>query len=134
MTRRLQGGYAHVTLTVTNVSASADWYERVLGLERVLESDGPTWRRAILASASGLRIGLTAHTSTDASDRFDETRVGLDHVSVACVDAADVAAWADHCDGLGVARGAITDAGYATVLVVRDPDGIPIEFFAPAAT
>ena len=123
-----------MTLTVTDLVASADWYERVLGLDRVLDSEGPTWRRTILASASGLRIGLTAHRTTAARDQFDEARVGLDHVAIACVDPNDVTAWADHFDELGVPRGDVVDAGYATVMVVRDPDGIPIEFFAPAVT
>ena len=134
MAHPLHGAYSHVTLTVTDVAASADWYERTLGLDRVLDSEGPTWRRTILASESGLRIGLTAHHTTGDDDPFDETRVGLDHVSLACADAAEVAAWAAHFDELGVARGEVVDAGYATVMVVRDPDGIPIEFFAASAT
>jgi glyoxylase I family protein len=134
MTRRPQSGYSHVTITVTDVAASAAWYSRALALDHVLDSEGPTWRRTVLASPSGFRIGLTTHTATAGADRFDETRVGLDHVAVACADAAEVAAWAEHFDDLGIVRGDVVDAGYATVLVVRDPDGIPIEFFAATAT
>ena len=134
MARQPQGGYAHVTITVTDLGASATWYQRALGLAPVAENTGPTWRRTVLAGPSGFRLGLTNHMTTGDSDHFDETRVGLDHLSVACVDAAEVAEWAEHFDDLNIVRGDVVAAGYATVLVVRDPDGIPIEFFAPVAT
>lgn len=133
MTRQPQAGYSHVTITVTDVDASRAWYERVLGLEVVAERTAESWHRVVLASPSGFRLGLTTHTATALDDRFDETRVGLDHLSIACADAAEVAAWAEHFEDVDVVHGEVVDAGYATVLVARDPDGIPVEFFAPAA-
>lgn len=128
---RPSAGYSHVTLSVTDLDASVEFYERVLGLERAGERSGPTWRRVVLRSG-GLLLGLTTHVGDRPSDRFDERRVGLDHLSIACADASEIGAWAGHLDELLVPRGEIVEAGYATVLVVRDPDGIPIEFFAPA--
>ena len=124
------GGFSHVTLTVTDLDASVAWYTRALGLESVNESTGPSWRRVIMQAPSGLRVGLTRHGSGSDDDQFSELRVGLDHVSIACADAPEVAAWAAHFDALDVAHGEVVDTGYATVLTARDPDGIPIEFFA----
>jgi hypothetical protein len=38
-----------------------------------------------------------------------------------------------HLIELGVEHGDLVDAGYGHVLTSRDPDGIPVEFFAPVA-
>jgi hypothetical protein len=84
--------FHHITLTVTDLPRSIDWYERVLGMTKVADREGPTWKRALMRSEGGLVIGLTAHEGT-GSDRFDERRVGLDHLSIACEDRAEVEAW-----------------------------------------
>jgi glyoxylase I family protein len=125
------GSFHHVTLSVTNLIRSAEWYARALGLARVAEREGDGWIRALMRAPSGLMVGLTEHTATNPGDRFDHTRVGIDHVSLACRDRAEVDAWAAHLDTVGVAHDAIVDAAAGHVLVCRDPDGIPIEFFAP---
>jgi len=124
--------FHHVTLTVTDLPRSIDWYERVLGMTKVADREGPTWKRALMRSEGGLVIGLTAHEGT-GSDRFDERRVGLDHLSIACEDRDEVEAWERHLIELGVEHGDLVDAGYGRVLTSRDPDGIPVEFFAPVA-
>jgi catechol-2,3-dioxygenase len=124
--------FHHVTLTVTDLPRSVDWYERVLGMTKVADREGLTWTRALMRSEGGLVIGLTAHEST-GSDRFDERRVGLDHLSIACEDRDEVEAWERHLNELGVEHGGLVDAAYGHVLTSRDPDGIPVEFFAPVA-
>ena len=111
----------HLTLTVTDLDVSVAWYERVLGLEKANERQGPTWVRTILRNPHGLVIGLTVHESGRADDRFDERRVGLDHLSIAC----------DDLDELQVPNDGIVQTPYAHVLVARDPDNIPVEFFTP---
>jgi glyoxylase I family protein len=124
--------FHHLTLSVTDLPRSVDWYERVLGMRKVADRKGPTWIRALMRSEGGLVIGLTAHD--DASeDPFDERRVGLDHLSIACEDRDAVVAWEQHLNELGVEHGGIVDAEYGHVLTSRDPDGIPVEFFAPLA-
>ena len=76
-------------------------------------------------------IGLTRHDGTAPGEGFDHLRVGLDHLSIACADRAEVARWAAHLDACGVPHGEIVDAPAAHVLVCRDPDGIPVEIYAP---
>jgi len=124
--------FHHVTLSVTDLPRSVDWYERVLGMSKVADREGATWTRALMRSDGGLVISLTVHEGTPG-DRFDERRVGLDHLSIACADRVEVEAWERHLDELGVQHGDLVDAGYGHVLTSRDPDGIPIEFFAPVA-
>jgi catechol 2,3-dioxygenase-like lactoylglutathione lyase family enzyme len=122
--------FSHVTLTVTDLESSVAWYEATLGLRRGPDMSGPGWRRTLMVADAGLVIGLQAHERTSAQDRFDASRVGLDHLSIACADRAEVQAWLTKLDDLGVAHSAISDAP-ANLATCTDPDGIAIEFFAP---
>ncbi|MDN5797662.1 MAG: VOC family protein [Intrasporangium sp.] len=122
--------FSHVTLTVTDVETSVAWYERSLGMRRGPDMTGPGWRRTLMLAGPGVVLGLQAHERTPEGDRFDETRVGLDHVSIACTDRAEVQAWLVRLDDAGVPHSTIS-AEPANVATCRDPDGIPIEFFAP---
>ena len=65
-----------------------------------------------------------------AGDRFDEDRVGLDHLSFAVDSVADLEEMARTLDGLGVAHGGVKDIGLAHILEFRDPDNIALELFA----
>ena len=48
-----------------------------------------------------------------------------------CRDRDELVAWAARLDDLGVAHGAVVDAGYGSGLSFRDPDNIALELFAP---
>ena len=68
-------------------------------------------------------------------DRFDENRVGLDHLSLSVEAHADLEAAIRTFDERGVSHGAIKSLepfGIA-VLAFRDPDNIQIELTAPLA-
>ncbi|MGZ8615433.1 MAG: VOC family protein [Actinomycetota bacterium] len=125
-------GYHHVSLTVTDLHRSMRWYEQVLGVRKVADRAGEGWVRSVMRSEAGLTIGLTVHEGTPTGDGFDHRRVGLDHLSIGCADRDDVRAWVDHLDALGVTHGPLEEPGYAAVVTARDPDGIAVEFFAPA--
>jgi uncharacterized protein (TIGR00725 family) len=121
----------HLTLSVTDVRRSADWYQDLLGPASIVERTGPDWERIRLEWPSGLVIGVTAHWSTEPADRFDHRRVGLDHVGLACASEAEVRAWAGRLDAIGAPRGPVEDVPYGWAVTGRDPDNIPVEFFAP---
>lgn len=121
---------SHVTLTVTDLERSVEWYARALSMRRGVDMEGPGWKRVLMLGGKGVVVGLQHHDRTQASDRFDECRVGLDHLSVACPDRAGVAAWLGHLDAVGVAHSDLSQPP-ANVATCRDPDGIAVELFAP---
>ncbi len=124
---------SHVTLTVTDVEASVAWYAKALGMRRGPDMSGPGWRRTLMLAQSGVIIGLQAHDRTPDKDRFDEARVGLDHISIACKDRTEVEAWLTALDGVEVPHSPISPEP-SNVATCKDPDGIAIEFFAPRST
>ena len=123
----------HVTLTVLDAERSAEWYQRVLGPADAVTRAGDGWHRVRMAWPDGLVIGVTAHEATAGGDAFDARRVGLDHIGLACSSEAEVRAWADRLDELGVDRGPVETVPYGWAVTARDPDGIAIEFFCAKA-
>lgn len=125
-------GIGHVALTVRSLAVSRPWYQRLIGADPVL--DEPTdggFRHTVFRIGSTL-IGLHEHPAT-VGEGFTERRVGLDHVAFGCSNRAELSAWADRLDELGIAHGGIVDAHYGSGLSFRDPDAIALEFFAAPA-
>lgn len=122
----------HVTLTVTDVQRSAEWYQQVLGPAACIERSGPTWHRIRMQWPSGLVIGVTRHDTTTGA--FDCTVPGLDHLGLGCEDEAEVRWWHEHLTELGVEHGPLEDVPYGWAVTARDPDGIAVEFFCSRPT
>jgi glyoxylase I family protein len=128
-------GIDHLGLTVTDVEASARWYEAVLGFQRIgaFEAPGGERRKVFLAHAGLLqRLGLCEHRGM-AESVFDERRPGLDHLSFAVGRRADLDSWAAHLRRQGVDHSPIAPANTipgGAVLVFRDPDNIQLELVA----
>jgi glyoxylase I family protein len=120
----------HITLSVTDIQRSADAYQRLFGPATVVRRSNPEWERLRMQWHDGLVIGVTQHLTTGSEQRFDHTRVGLDHVGLTCADEAEVRAWAHRLDESGFPHGPVEDVPYGWVVTGRDPDGIPVEFFA----
>lgn len=123
----------HVALSVTDPARSAEWYQALLGDASIITREGPGWHRLRLQWPSGLVIGLTRHESTHHGSAFDPTRVGLDHLGLACPDEEAVRSWAERLDLLGFAHGPVEEVAYGWAVTARDPDGIAVEFFASRA-
>jgi catechol 2,3-dioxygenase-like lactoylglutathione lyase family enzyme len=121
-------GVSHTALTVTDLAGSTEWYLRLFE-GQILWEEKQDGHEFVLIFSPPLMIGLHAHSRTRDADAFDETRVGLDHISFQVPDRAGLDAWAAQLDELGIAHSPITDAPYGTVLVFRDPDNIQLEFF-----
>ena len=134
-------GYGHVRLTVTDVSRSRAFYDRVFGFPVAFEvpadADDATreslsflYGGVIYALPSGGLLGL--RPVAPAGDRFDEDRVGLDHLSFS-VDGVDQLQGAVALlDEAGIAHSGVKDIGVASILEFRDPDGIALELVAGA--
>ncbi len=124
-------GIDHIALTVTDLRASLDFYQRVLGIQADGEmSDGP-FQRCLLPLPDGSHLGLTQHDA-GSKQSFDPRTPGLDHLGLACASREALSLWAEHLDELGVAHDGVQDADYGSALSFKDPDGNALEFFAPS--
>jgi glyoxylase I family protein len=131
-------GFAHVRLTVRDIDRSRAFYDTVFGFPVAFEvppdADDATREQlgflfgGVIYAVPGGLLGLRPVAGPD--DRFDEDRVGLDHLSfqVSSVQALHDAAAA--LDALGVGHGGVKDIGAGAILELRDPDGIALELYA----
>jgi len=128
----------HLGLTVTDADASAEWYANVLGFQRVGDYTSPDGaRHKVFLRHDGLdvRLGLCQHAS-GGPDRFDETRLGLDHVAFAVHDVDELREWESRLRAREVRYTSATPANTlegALVIVFRDPDNIQLELIADGA-
>jgi glyoxylase I family protein len=134
-------GYAHVRLTVTDIARSREFYDRVFALPVALEvpadaDEGTRQQLGFLYGGVIYRLGaglLGLRPVAPDGDRFDEDRVGLDHVSFAVRDADAVQAAARRPEELGVPHSGVKDLGRSVLVEFRDPDGIALELYAVTA-
>jgi catechol-2,3-dioxygenase len=124
-------GIHHVAVTVSDLAASAAFYERVLGFPPAAGIDDEHLHRRLFTLPDGVNLGLTQH-DRPTGERFSPFRPGLDHLGLAVADRTELEAWAAHLDALGIPHSGLVDADYGTALSFTDPDGTALEFFAPA--
>ncbi len=124
-------GISHVDLSVTDLEASAAWYQELLGLVPLFggrNDDHELDVRYLVHPDSGVVIGLEQHDANDGST-FDERRVGLDHLAFDVASRDELDRWVGRLDELDIRHTGITEQEPWDVLVVRDPDNIQLEFF-----
>lgn len=122
-------GVAHVELSVSNLDTSVGWYSDLLGATEVFRAADPA--EHIVASAirepdSGTILAFTQHEAQEGG-RFTPRRAGLDHLSFGVASEAELAAWAERLDELGIERSPIRDYGFGLAITFADPDGIALE-------
>ena len=123
----------HIALTVSDVRRSQAFYTEVLNFNHVTDF-GP---RALLHNGSFL-LALTPPPNAEqapANDRFNENRIGLDHLSMGVASMTELQTALAALDARGVDHGTINPLepfGIA-VLAFRDPDNIQLELTAPLA-
>jgi catechol-2,3-dioxygenase len=122
----------HVAVTVRDLAVSVPWYSALIGAGPVLDEDTGPFRHAVYVLGDTM-LGL--HQFPEGIDLTPPTprRLGLDHVSFGVADRDQLGAWAARLDALGIEHGGIVDAHYGSGLSFKDPDGLPLEFFAPPA-
>lgn len=122
-------GISHLDLSVSDVEVSAAWYERVFGFRRMRRIDLASRTMVVLvAPGTGLVVGLNAHVGRP-DGRFDERRVGLDHVGFAVAERGDLDTWEAHLTAHGVEHSPVADTESGAALVFRDPDHIQLEMW-----
>lgn len=125
----------HFSPTVSDLEASAAWYERVFGMNRVPvpfphhdDEDGG-YAVLLIEPRSGVAIGLHHHEA-HSGQGFDERHTGLDHISFSVAQRADLDAWTAWLDQAGVAHSGVRDVDKPvpfSTIVFRDPDNIQLE-------
>jgi glyoxylase I family protein len=126
------GSIHHLRLTITDVERSRRFYTEVLNFEHIADLPSGVF---LSNGAIGLGIGPSPDPEP-AGDRFDEARVGLDHLSLQVDSLADLERAVAALDAHGVPHGEIKDLGEGFgiyVLSFRDPDNIQLELSAPRA-
>ena len=135
------GGIHHVRLTVTDVARSRSFYTTLFGFDVAAEVPpvtDPTYEAVSAALFGGVilikgKLVLSLRPVAPQGDRFDEDRVGLDHLSFSVGNRAEL----DEARGLleraGVPHGEIKElASFGiAVLEFRDPDNIQLELTSP---
>jgi glyoxylase I family protein len=126
------GPVHHLALTVSDVRRSADFYNSLLGFQTALE-----WGPRLLLSNGSMILALTPASDPAQAiptDRFNENRLGLDHLSFSIGSKAELEQAVRLMDSRRVPHGEIKDLGEGMkiyVLALRDPDNIQIELTAP---
>jgi len=116
------GSVHHVALNTSDLRRSEPWYVQNLDLVRVdgeVAADG-SGHVVLLSPSAGWMLSLTGGAAP-----------GVGHVAIGCRDREELTAWRDLLDERGASPGTITDAPYGSGFVLRDPDGLELELFAP---
>ena len=119
-------GIHHVVLTVTDVARSTEFYRKVLGMQ-VLQSGEAG---SVLADGDGM-LCLQRGRTPSQGDRFDEKRIGLNHVAFSVAGRSELEATFEVLAGLNVQSAGIEfdPDGQAEYVCFRDPDNIQVEVY-----
>lgn len=119
-------GIAHVTLSVTNLQKTQQFYEELF--QTSFEKDNSH-------SFSLLKVGIPCwfvQWSQNLVDRFDEKRVGLDHVAFKLKTIPEIEAVIQRLNSMKIANAGLQRFnGKYPYVAFRDPDNIQTEFFIP---
>ena len=114
-----------VSLLVSNLQQSIDYYERVVGL-RLVAAEG---ERAALGAEGSDRALVTLQTRGTGVRRARRGAFGLYHFAILLPDRAALGRFAVHVSALGVRVGT-ADHLVSEALYLWDPDGLGIEVYA----
>ncbi len=123
-------GVPHIGLTVRDMDASAQWYQRVFGWQ-VVGWFGPgeraTPRVRLYDHRSQFGMGL-CQPEDGSDDRFNHCRTGLDHLAFEVASEEELERWIVHLDSLEIAHSPVRNVDdLAKFLSFEDPDGIQLE-------
>jgi glyoxylase I family protein len=120
-------GVHHVSLRVSDVARAKRFYTETLGFPILLDSPD-----IFLFSAGGTAFGIRGPApDTPPGDRFNPSRVGLDHLALECTDDRELTRVADALRAAGVENtGVKLDETLGKRYVAfKDPDRIAWEFY-----
>jgi catechol 2,3-dioxygenase-like lactoylglutathione lyase family enzyme len=127
------GPINHITFTVADPERARTFYQIVLGFRDVGQLPA-----GFLMTNGTILLGLRRPADPShltPSGRFDESIIGLDHVSFGFSNRAELERAVEMLDEHGIDHGEVedhADAGITNVFF-RDPDNIQLEFTCPYA-
>ena len=127
-------GLHHLGLSVRDIAASEAWYNEVLGLVRAFaepHATGDGYAVVMTRPGTGLFVGLDHHPDADRQ-MFSPRRTGLDHLALQVDSREAIDEWVRYLDEVGVEHETLfesTEPVPHALVLLRDPDGIPIELF-----
>jgi glyoxylase I family protein len=123
-------GISHVSLSVADVDAASRFWTDVMGFETVSEEPG---FRLLIQWGARLAVVVSDHAAA-VTGRFDELRVGLDHLAFAIPDVESLRSWEQRLTTLGVPHSGITQTDAGHHLNLRAPDNLPLELYVMSAS
>jgi len=120
-------GIHHIVLTVSNPDWSAEFYEKILGVK---SNWGNSEVRCLPCGTFLLCLAVSPKQALP-NDRFDENRIGLDHVGFTVDSRQQLLDLLDVLKELGVETAGIEfdPDGKSYYVCFRDPDNIQVEFY-----
>lgn len=120
-------GVHHLALRVSNYDRSKDFYLNKLGFQKILDQN-----ELCIFLAGSTAIALRGpDKKTQANDRFDPFRVGLDHIAIGCesmelLQAMALALEKHGIENTGVKHDEVLNKEY---IAFKDPDRISWEYY-----
>ena len=119
-------GLNHIILTISNVAKSRTFYGDLLGFTLVDIADG------FYFVTGGVSIFLFPSNHPLVNDRFNEFRIGLDHLSFTAPNEQALHSLADKLRASGVETQGVELYHTGNKYVAfRDPDNIQLEYWLP---
>jgi glyoxylase I family protein len=120
-------GVHHIVLTVSDPNKSAEFYEKILGLKASRENPQVRW----ISCGNFLLCFQRPSKQAIPNDRFDENRLGLDHVGFAVESHQQLNDLIAVLGELGVTTAGIEfdPDGQSDYVCFRDPDNIQVEIY-----
>lgn len=120
-------GVHHIVLTVSDPNRSAEFYAPLLGAKASPPSSKVRW----ISCGNFLFCFQRPPRPAGPHDRFDENRLGLDHVGFAVASRQQLEELLGSLAKLGVATAGIEfdPDGQSEYVCIRDLDNIQVEFY-----
>lgn len=119
-------GLNHIIMTIKDVKISQAFYGDLLGFELETIADG------FFLRTGGVTIFFFPSNHPIPDDRFNEFRIGLDHLSFTAPSETALQSLADRLLAAGVeTKGVETYHTGNKYVAFRDPDNIQLEYWLP---
>jgi glyoxylase I family protein len=124
-------GVDHVILTVSDAERSHAFYRELLGFNVTVMNEGAGGTFYFMAGSAWVFVNGSREPL--AGDRFNEFRIGLDHLSFGAPSREALDAFAKKLIAAGVATNGVEEyKGTGNYYVAfRDPDNIQLEYWLP---